>query len=477
MFGTLFGDKKFDHYIGKVDGIISKLSSLNDVRHDDIDELASSAIKQALDVNIDDSKEERIDGIIGDKEEPISNQAEISQLFSKITVPKEKLKKFALYDQIYDAVQLVKRIFTVYSDNVFLKDSVQNRVIFVKEHNTAGEEDKISQAKKFAERITNFYKLEDRLKKHTLHNLLKYGCSFIEVINLDDITVDMPIPEVKKKDDKGKLPAIFETIDYLLSTKSHIASKNKYRAKNIYNEIDSISEILFEFAEIDEVLAPLVTEQKNDKEEPEDKLSKIMLKFHNPHNIIVLETPYDTTLGYVEIRHVEKQSDTTTNPLASFVEIATKINVKGFGKGTKNIDNVLKLFVKSIVGKIIRQYELVPKSDLNKPMSQVKQEFYKQVEKQLEPVLLNSVKRLLVSVDESDLFYQKLGVRFIPADRMFRFESPNGESIVERLVYPGKLYLLTQLSNVVTKLSRASQIRKWTSLLIPSHSNMCRITP
>ena len=35
-------------------------------------------------------------------------------------------------------------------------------------------------------------------------------------------------------------------------------------------------------------------------------------------------------------------------------------------------------------------------------------------------------------------------------------------SIVDALVYPAKLYLLTQLANVVMKLSRSSTTRKWT---------------
>jgi hypothetical protein len=39
---------------------------------------------------------------------------------------------------------------------------------------------------------------------------------------------------------------------------------------------------------------------------------------------------------------------------------------------------------------------------------------------------------------------------------------PYGTSILDSLIYPAKLYLLTQLSNCVTKLSRSSLIRKWT---------------
>jgi hypothetical protein len=39
---------------------------------------------------------------------------------------------------------------------------------------------------------------------------------------------------------------------------------------------------------------------------------------------------------------------------------------------------------------------------------------------------------------------------------------PFSSSIVDPLLLPGKLFMLTQLSNIITKLSRASIIRKWT---------------
>jgi hypothetical protein len=39
---------------------------------------------------------------------------------------------------------------------------------------------------------------------------------------------------------------------------------------------------------------------------------------------------------------------------------------------------------------------------------------------------------------------------------------PYGDSVIDQLIFPGKLYLLTQLSNAVTRISRSSIMRKWT---------------
>jgi len=64
----------------------------------------------------------------------------------------------------------------------------------------------------------------------------------------------------------------------------------------------------------------------------------------------------------------------------------------------------------------------------------------------------------------------KIKVRFIPPKGvMVHFSNPDGSdylpfasSVLDPLLLPGKLYMLTQLSNIITKLSRASVIRKWT---------------
>ena len=82
--------------------------------------------------------------------------------------------------------------------------------------------------------------------------------------------------------------------------------------------------------------------------------------------------------------------------------------------------------------------------------------------------LIFVLKRLLITTDKSNLFKTKLKVRFIEPENMFHFKMPGGDffpygmSIIDPLVYPGKLYLLTQLANAVTKLSRSALIRKWT---------------
>jgi hypothetical protein len=62
---------------------------------------------------------------------------------------------------------------------------------------------------------------------------------------------------------------------------------------------------------------------------------------------------------------------------------------------------------------------------------------------------------------------RKVKIRFISCDKMVHVMLPGheydpyGTSVIAPLVFPAKLYLLTQLANNIIKLSRASVIRKW----------------
>jgi hypothetical protein len=79
------------------------------------------------------------------------------------------------------------------------------------------------------------------------------------------------------------------------------------------------------------------------------------------------------------------------------------------------------------------------------------------------------VKRIFIEqgIDNKINKINPIKVRFISPTKMVSFSSPSnehypyGESVVENLILPCKLFMLSQLSNSITKLSRASLIRKW----------------
>jgi len=84
--------------------------------------------------------------------------------------------------------------------------------------------------------------------------------------------------------------------------------------------------------------------------------------------------------------------------------------------------------------------------------------------------LFQQVKRLFIEHDiaHRNNSYNRMNVRFVSNLNMIHFTTPSahydpyGQSFIDSLVFPCKLYILSQLANVIIKLSRAAPIRKWT---------------
>jgi hypothetical protein len=447
IFGSLFGDKKTDKLYDKINSVIDELPRSQGSTSTN-DDLAVSAINDIIDFSSDDKRQ-------------------VDQIFKDLEIPNERMKRYALYESIYDSVQIVKRIIKIYSSNIFEKDSVTNRVLFVNEaEGGSNNSEKTANVKKFAKDCIHYFNLETRIKDRVCMPVLKFGDGFVEVINLDETNAAFSDVADTPTTQPGY---ITESLDAFAGK---LKSKNAYLSTVTASDIDNL---VSHIVEVDNT-PPLaefsaITEAKQDGVSAD--FSKVALKYHRPHRIIPLVTQYDNILGYVEIKEIEKATDGKSNPLRSFVEIANKIGsssyVAGKTKGEK-YDNTIGLFVKSIIKKIITKNNIVVQKedgDKIKTKKQVDAELEEQLKKSLESDLFYSVKKLMLSVDGNALYHKKLRTRFIPVDRMVHFSAPTsdiypyGISIIDNLVYPGKLYLLTQLANAVTKLSRSAVLRKW----------------
>jgi len=150
----------------------------------------------------------------------------------------------------------------------------------------------------------------------------------------------------------------------------------------------------------------------------------------------------------------------------NFANLINQISASSYSSGKQNSqeknDEIIKKFSDVLVRKIIDKYKVrLP----NKQLSVVELDSF--MKSQLNDSVYYALKRLIITSDKSALFQDKLKVRFISPENMFHFKNPNGDfypfglSIIDPLIFPGKLYLLGQLSNAVNKLSRASVLRKW----------------
>jgi len=133
-----------------------------------------------------------------------------------------------------------------------------------------------------------------------------------------------------------------------------------------------------------------------------------------------------------------------------------------------NIDNLVDRLLKTISKKIITKSKIQFEDDPLKTSKQNEEEYQQYLYNSLKPNLFYNLKELLINIKENNSIKSRLKVRFVPINKMVQFSLPNSEyypygmSLIDPIVYPSKLYLLHQLSNIVIKLSRAAVIRKWT---------------
>jgi hypothetical protein len=130
-------------------------------------------------------------------------------------------------------------------------------------------------------------------------------------------------------------------------------------------------------------------------------------------------------------------------------------------------ESTIKRFSDELIKKLFFKMNLHSDKNSGNP-EKIQKEFNEKVKKELSDTMYNSLKRLLVTSDDESLFNKKIGIRFIPSDSLFSFTMRNsenypfGQSIIDPIIYPAKLYLLLQLSNVINRLARSAIIRKWT---------------
>lgn len=189
------------------------------------------------------------------------------------------------------------------------------------------------------------------------------------------------------------------------------------------------------------------------------KMDNAMMLVHKPSSIVILTTVYNTKLGYVEIAEKENVENYNINNQLSTI-IGRIVSVSN--NTTNSQEEVLARIVKIVIKKIVEQSNSKKNKDGKKDVDTILNS--------LSPDAYNAIKKLVIETYKDNpkkMTFRRLKARFIPIERMFQFTIPSpdyapyGLSFIDPLVLQGKMYILSQLSNVIMKLSRAAPVRKW----------------
>ncbi len=190
------------------------------------------------------------------------------------------------------------------------------------------------------------------------------------------------------------------------------------------------------------------------------KLKDIHLNYVSPRNVIIIEKD-GYVYGYLVIEDLPGNNQNEM-VIDSFKRFSSGINNTSLTtkEETKDVtDQIVEKMTKEILNKVVHNIRL------NKKRSFVNSDFDYFNTLNISDEALTSLKILIYSKIKKK---SKLKFRFLTPESMVNFSStvdkfaPYGTSVFDPIVGPVKLYSLALMSSVVSRLSRAAVMRKWT---------------
>ncbi len=393
-----------------------------------------------------------------DKDAKGSSTSKQEELFKNIAVPAERLARYAVYKEINRSVPIIKRIIKVYTSHLLQKNPVDGRCIIYRDSDrlVAKEENENTrkEAKKFAKSVEKHFDLPRKLKDLIIPKKLLFGDCYVEVVDVKKESEELDLSKINVIQEMTKLETQQNEMvaNKVGDTQLELAISQIAR---VLHEVDSGEDNDIEKKTVRGGVAEEAEDEKKAEKTEEDMMNPfldVIIKIHEPINIMVLQSRYGTKIGYLEIH--KDQNESYQNVSQNISNVVGKITSLSQNKISEQdlIDKVISKILKTT---------LLKSNDMDK----------KKVDSVLRSLgedVYIFIKRLFIeqNIGNKDKF-NRIKTRFIPINRMVSFTVPSndyfpyGESIIDPLILPCKLYMLAQLSNVIIKLSRAAVVRKW----------------
>lgn len=435
VIGDILGDSQLNNLISKVDNVLVNLNTI-----------------PRININNDTQLDNTIKTFI-DSESPNV----ITDIFSNITVSAERINRYSVYDELYKTIQIIKKVIKIYQDYILQKDLVSGKILIVKENDKSTvniDNSKVKQFMNITENFIKYHKIKEELQRRIIPYMLRYGDYFIEIVDL--LSPQIKIPKYQSNNiDSQKI----------INRLSVIHNKhNNIIKEDIENSLlDLICEVESPYQYTD-----IITEDnENSDNDLNINYNRIIYRYHKPHNVVVVKTSEDEIVGYI-ITTSKDVKESTFSPTYRFASLISQLYGASSISNDQSIDRLTDKLFKLISKKIIASSNINFKDDDFKSAKENEENYQKAVYSSLKENDFYTLKRILFNIKQNNAIDTKYSSRFVPVSHMIQFTIPNSEyypygmSIIDPIVYPAKLYLLHQLSNIVIKLSRAAVIRKWT---------------
>ena len=479
------------------------------ITHLNLSELNRAVSKETTYKTEEDKTEEFMNKILN------HNDNDILKGVQFFAVSSERKKRYDLYEQMLDSNYLVFRILRAYINGILIKNAQTKSFLTIQIQDektqllTGAGQDLVNSYKKFIKAIIMKYKLQQKLQDIIVPKTLQYGNYFIEIVDLnilDNIAQHEQIimeheNYLLNKNTKSESKNKVEDIQYLFESNFDCyeneaemlnAVKNTLTELSIYKaganqklKVDEISEnsnnttnfkkynidALFEDSSygVDSFDLSFLDDQTSSKDSKfllsdinnldMARLKDIHLNYVSPRNVIIIEK--DSYLyGYLIVEDLvnNNSSEQTIDAFKRFsTGVTGSLTTKEETKETS--EELVNKITKEVLNKVVHNIRLNKARTFNNDGL----DYFSTLN--ISDEALTSLKVLIYSkVKEKS----KLKFRFLTPDSMVNFSGtidkfgPYGTSILDPLVGPVKLFSLALMSSVVSRLSRAAVMRKWT---------------
>lgn len=193
-----------------------------------------------------------------------------------------------------------------------------------------------------------------------------------------------------------------------------------------------------------------------------DSLKDIYLDYHHPKNVIIIEK-HNLVYGYLIIEDETSQGQGSYE-VDRFKRFSAGLSSHGTS-GFESYDNsqVIRDTTDSITKEILKKITSNIRLNKNRMLGQ-NFDYFKTLN-----IGEEAIASLKLLIYQKIKYKSKLKFRFLTPDSIINFSgqvnnkfAPYGTSIFDKMVQPVKLYTLALMSSIVSRLSRAAVVRKWT---------------
>jgi len=406
------------------------------------------------------------------------SSGDILKVFDDLTVQSNRKKMYEMYHEISNINPIAFRMLQVYINNILYKNSQSKQFLNVSknEYNpyVSSMNDGVGESiEKFIKTVILFFDVQSRMKNKIVPETLKLGDYYMEIVDLEPVdeilnnNISILNESVQFGDDSGskitKMAnlALFEdcsgighskpivehtTLDMDSPFGEKMANILSKKLKNNFlmeeSDVDFLTDVMGNNDNYDTYADFDIDEfQSLDF----DGVGDLYLRLISPANVLKIEKD-GNHYGFLVIEDIDDGVD-ANNEINLYQQFLRDDSSSGDGKNNGTEEALTDALVNSITNKL---------SEIITQDTGFLSEMPQELKTSLRLIAYEKIRKKT-----------KLKFRFIQSNRLINFHTtidkfkPYGTSIFDPIVLPVKMYTIAMMSSVISRLSRASVIRKW----------------